>query len=130
MLYSVPKVFVTDDGAIVVARGERAARADDTDWRGVALRMTDLSDAVRATCDVFVALRDDAGVRALRVVVATDAIWVVAPRVGAPLRATVVRAPRDAVSDCETDVRFDDAARADGTDALRAITDVLVVSSD
>ena len=111
MLYSVPKVFVTDDGATVVARGERAARADDTDWRGVALR-------------------DDAGVRALRVVVATDAIWVVAPRAGAPLRATVVRAPRDEVSDCETDVRFDDAARADGTDALRAITDVLVVSSD
>lgn len=62
-LYSVPNVFVTDDGAIVVARALRVVCVGfATDWRGVALRTTVLFVPLRAVVvGIFVvvlALRD------------------------------------------------------------------------
>ena len=86
MLYPVPNVFVTVDGAIVVARALRAVRADGvTVLRAVV--------AVRTTLFV-VALRGDAVVCWFVAVLATDAARdvpdVVAVRTLPDVRLTVV----------------------------------------
>ena len=133
MLYSVPNVFVTDAGATVVARGERATRADDTDWRGAALRTTDLFVVPRDFV-VFpvIPVRDDVIAFALRADVGgADVDVLVALCADMPLRATVVRALRDDdVSDCEIDVRFDDTLRTGGVVVPRETTEVVLELPD
>lgn len=93
-LYSVPNVFVTLDGATVVARAARALRAAvdaPRDCWGGALRTTVLVRALRAVVWVVFALRGLVAVRAT--------VWdVVAPRAVDDARDTVFVVPPRAVA--------------------------------
>lgn len=90
----MPNVFVTLDGATVVARAARALRAAvdaPRDCWGVALRTTVLVRALRAVVWVVFALRGLVAVRAT--------VWdVVAPRAVDDARDTVFVVPPRAVA--------------------------------